>query len=279
MSVSIVTDSGCDLPWDLVDKHGITVVPLTVRFGAEELVAGRNLSPSEFWQRCAASEQLPETAAPSPGAFDEAFRAAAARGDDAVVCVNLSSRLSATIQAAQAAAMAVADVIPVRVVDSLSATMGQGMVVLAAVRAAEAGEGGAGVAGAAEAAAASMKVYGTLDTLDFLKKGGRIGGAQAFLGSLLSVKPTIEVVDGKVEPGPKVRTRSKALQFLADRVRDKASSIEHLAVLNGAAPDCDALLDLLGQHFPRERIVVGDIGPVIGAHTGPATIGVAYQAG
>ncbi|MGH9223735.1 MAG: DegV family protein [Acidimicrobiales bacterium] len=279
MSVSIVTDSGCDLPWDLVGKHGITVVPLTVRFGAEELVAGPNLSPAEFWQRCAGADQLPETAAPSPGAFDEAFRAAAAAGADAVVCVNLSSRLSATIQAAQTAAVGVADVIPVRVVDSLSATMGQGMVVLAAVRAAAAGAGGAEVAGAAESAATAMKVFGALDTLDFLKKGGRIGGAQAFLGSLLSVKPTIEVVDGKVEPGPKVRTRSKALQFLADKVKENAASIQHLAVLNGAAPDCDAFLDLLGQHFPRERIVVGDIGPVIGAHTGPGTIGVAYLAG
>ena len=277
MSVSIVTDSGCDLPWDLVDKHGITVVPLTVRFGTEELVAGRNLSPSEFWQRCAASEQLPETAAPSPGAFDEAFRAAAAAGADAVVCVNLSSRLSATIQAAQAAAMAVADVIPVRVIDSLSATLGQGMIVLAAVRAAEAGGSGAEVAGAAESAVTHMKVVGTIDTLDFLKKGGRIGGAQAFLGSLLSVKPTIDVVDGKVEPGPKVRTRSKALQFLVDRVKKDSASIQHLAVLNGAAPDCDVLLGMLGDVFPRDQIVVGDIGPVIGAHTGPGTIGVAYQ--
>jgi len=279
MSVSIVTDSGCDLPWDLVDKYGITVVPLTVRFGAEELVAGRDLSPGEFWQRCAASAQLPETAAPSPGAFEQAFRAAAEGGADAVVCVNLSSRLSATIQAAQAAAVAVADAVPVRVVDSLSASLGEGMVVLAAVRAAEAGGGGSDVAGAAEAAAASMKVVGTIDTLDFLKKGGRIGGAQAFLGSLLSVKPTIDVIDGKVEPGPKVRTRSKALQFLVDRVKQDRAAIQHLAVLNGAAPDCETLLGMLGEVFERDQIVVGDIGPVIGAHTGPGTIGVAYQRG
>ncbi|MEW6153584.1 MAG: DegV family protein [Actinomycetota bacterium] len=277
MSVHIVTDSGCDLPWELVDSHSISVVPLTVRFGAEELVAGRDLSPSDFWSRCEASPTLPETAAPSPGAFDQVFRAAAEAGADGVVCINLSSRLSATIQAAQAAAKGVADVVPVRVVDSLSATLGEGLIVLAAARAVAAGASLADVVETTEAAVAKTNVVGTIDTLDFLKKGGRIGGAQALLGSLLSVKPVIVVVDGKVEPGPKVRTRTKALRHVADQVANAPGKVEHLAVLNGAAADLDQFLDMLGENFPRDQIVVGDIGPVIGAHTGPGTIGVAFQ--
>ena len=274
--VRVVTDSSCDLPADLVEREGIVIVPLTIRFGEEEFVDRRDLTPTEFWARCARSPVLPETAAPAPGAFEQVFRAAAEEGADGVVCINISTRLSATGQSAQAAAKAVADVVPVRVVDSRSATLGLGMIVLHA--AAKAAEGAAvdDVAAAAEDAAARTQVFGTLDTLENLKKGGRIGGAQALLGSLLSIKPVIEVRDGAVEPGPKQRTRSRALRYLADKVAGEAA-IEQLAVMHGAAPDLGDLLDLLAEHFPRERIVVGDIGPVIGAHTGPRTIGVAYQ--
>jgi len=120
------------------------------------------------------------------------------------------------------------------------------------------------------------KVYGSLDTLESLKKGGRIGAAQALLGSILSIKPVIEVVDGKVEPGPKQRTRSRSLQWLADRVAAQPG-LENLAVLHGDAPDVDALVALLAPHYPREQIVIGQLGAVVGAHTGPRTIGVAFQ--
>ncbi len=274
--IRIVTDSSCDLPASVADEHGITIVPLTIRFGDEELVDRRDLTPDQFWERCTASAVLPETAAPSPGQFEEAFRAAAAAGAEGVVCVNISSKLSATIQSAQAAAQAVADAIPVRLVDSRSVTLGLGMIVLEAARRAEAGGTLEEVVAAAEDASKRARVLGSLDTLEYLKKGGRIGGAQALLGSLLSIKPVIEVRDGAVEPGPKQRTRSRALRFLADKVAAE-SGIEQLAVMHGAAPDLNDLLDLLAPHFPRDQIVVGDIGPVIGAHTGPRTIGVAYQ--
>jgi len=273
--IRIVTDSSCDLPAAVADEHGITIVPLTIRFGEEELVDRRDLTPAQFWERCAASAVLPETAAPSPGSFEEAFRGAAASGADGVVCVNISSRLSATSQSAQAAAQAVADTVPVRVIDSRSVTLGLGMIVLEAARRAEAGGTMDEVAAASEDASRRARVLGTLDTLENLKKGGRIGGAQALLGSLLSIKPAIEVRDGAVEPGPKQRTRSKALRYLVDKVAAEPA-IEHLAVMHGAAPDLGDLLDLLAPHFPRDQIIVGDIGPVVGAHTGPRTIGVAY---
>ena len=274
--VCVVTDSSCDLPAALVEQAGIVVVPLSIRFGEEEFVDRRDLTPAEFWDRCARSPVLPETAAPAPGAFEQVFRAAAEAGADGVVCITISTKLSATGQSAQAAAQAVADSVPVRLVDSRSATLGLGMVVLHAARVAAGGASLDEVVAAAEDAAARTHVFGTLDTLENLKKGGRIGGAQALLGSLLSIKPVIEVRDGAVEPGPKQRTRSRALRYLAEKVAAEAG-IEQLGVVHGAAPDVDDLLDLLAPQFPRDQIVVGDIGPVIGTHTGPRTIGVAYQ--
>ncbi len=274
--VKVVTDSSCDLPAEIVESAGITVVPLFIRFGGEEFVDRRDLTPGQFWDRCARSPVLPETAAPAPGAFEQVFRSAAQSGAEGVVCITISSKLSATGQSAQAAARATADTVPVRLIDSRSATLGLGMIVLHASHVAAAGAGIDEVAAAAEDAVQRTHVFGTLDTLENLKKGGRIGGAQALLGSLLSIKPVIEVRDGAVESGPRQRTRSRALRYLADKVAAE-SGIDQLGVVHGAAPDLDVLLDLLARHFPREKIVVGDIGPVIGTHTGPRTIGVAYQ--
>lgn len=276
MTVRIVTDSSCDLPDELVAELGIDVVPLTIRFGTEELVDRRDLTAAEFWARCATSAELPSTAAPAPGAFEELFRQAAAAGAEGVVCVNLSSKLSATGESASAAARAVADVIPVRVVDSLSVTLGLGMIVVESARRAAAGATLEEVVALAEDMVRRTKVYGSLDTLEYLKRGGRIGAAQALVGSLLSIKPVIEVVDGKVEPGPKQRTRSRSLQWLADQVGAQ-TGVQNLAVLHGDAPDVDVLLGLLAPHFPRDQIVIGQLGAVVGAHTGPRTIGVAFQ--
>jgi DegV family protein with EDD domain len=276
VTVSVVTDSSSDLPDDLAAAAGVTVVPLSIRFGDEELVDRRDLNPAEFWARCSASPVLPETSAPSPGAFEQAFRAAAAGGAAGVVCVNLSSKLSATIQAAQAAAAAVEPGVSVRVVDSRSVTMGLGMIALAAARAGATTDDVDAVAALAEDLAGRTRVYGTLDTLENLKKGGRIGAAQALLGSLLSVKPIIEVRDGAVEPGPRQRTRSRALAWLADRVASDAPPGD-VAIISGQAPDVDALRSLLAGHVPAERLVMADLGAVIGTHAGPRTIGVAYQ--
>jgi len=276
MTVKIVTDSSCDLPDGLVSELGIEVVPLTIRFGAEELVDRRDLTPAEFWARCATSAQLPSTAAPAPGAFEEVFRAAAAAGAEGVMCVVLSSKLSATGEAAQAGARAVADVVPVRVVDSLSVSLGHGMMAVQSARRAAAGATLDEIVAMAEDMARRTRIFASLDTLEYLKKGGRIGAAQALLGSILSIKPVIEVVDGKVEPGPKQRTRSRSLQWLADRVAASPGA-ENLAVLHGDAPDVDTLLGLLAPHFPRDQIVIGQLGAVVGAHTGPRTIGVAFQ--
>ena len=275
MTVRIVTDSSCDLPVEVAAEHGIEVVPLTVRFGSDEFVDRRDLTPAQFWARAVASPVLPETAAPSPGAFEEAFRKVAS--DDGVMCVTLSERLSGTGGAARAAAQALAGEVDVRVVDSRSVTLGLGMMAVAAARMGAAGATLDEVVAATEDLVGRTQVHGALDTLESLKKGGRIGGAQALLGSILSIKPIIEVRDGAVEPGAKQRTRSRALAYLAEKVAT-AKGVENLAVMHGAAPDVDALLELLAPVYPRDKIVVGDLGAVVGSHTGPRTIGVTFQA-
>jgi len=276
MTIAVVTDSSSDLPADLATAHNVAVVPLSIRFGDEELVDRRDLTPAQFWARCAASPVLPETSAPSPGAFEAAFRAAADAGAEGVVCVTLSSRLSATIEAAQAAAKALEGVVPVRIVDSRSVTMGLGMIVLATARAGADSNDIEHVAALAADLAGRTRVFGTLDTLENLKKGGRIGAAQALLGSILSVKPVIEVRDGAVEPGPRQRTRARALAWLADRVAADAPPGQ-VAIVSGEAPDVDALRALLAPHVAADRLVLADLGAVIGTHTGPRTMGVAYQ--
>ena len=277
--IRVVTDSASDLPPDLEAELGIEVVPLTIRFGAEELVDRRDLSPKEFWSRMASSPLLPETAAPSPGAFEEAYRKAGAEGADGVVCITLSGDLSATYQSAVVAAQAVSDDIPVRVIDSRTVTMAEGLMAIAAARAAKQGKGLDDVYGVAEDLVSRTKLYGALDTMENLKKGGRVGSAQALIGSMLSIKPIIEITgetNGKVEAESKQRTRSKALRYLVEKVRQHGQ-VEDLAVMHGAAPDVDELLDLLGAVYPRDDIIVGDIGPVIGTHGGPRVIGVVFH--
>jgi DegV family protein with EDD domain len=279
-NVRIVSDSACDLSEEVANALNIDVVPLSIRFGNEEFVDRKDLSPKEFWRRVAASSILPETAAPSPGAFEMVFRAAAARGNDAVVCIILSSKLSATIGAAQLAATAVANLITVTVVDSLAITMGLGTMVRTAAELAQSGADTATIVAAVESLKPRTRVYGALDTLDNLKKGGRIGGAQALIGSLLSIKPMLDLSSGATEELGKQRTRSKAIAALVDLVskaKAQHGSIENLAVMHGDAPDIDAIVELFAPYYPREQIVVGQMGAVIGTHAGPRIVGVTFN--
>jgi DegV family protein with EDD domain len=279
-NVRIVTDSACDLSPEVAAHHGIEVVPLSIRFGDEEFVDRRDLSPQEFWRKVGASKLLPETAAPSPGAFEAAFRRAADEGSSGVVVVSLSSKLSATIGAAQLAARAMSEVIAVEVIDSCSITMGQGTMAVEAARAATSGASLAEVADVVRSLVPRTRVYGALDTLENLKKGGRIGGAQALIGSLLSVKPILDLSSGAVEQAGKQRTRTKSLTHLAQIVADvkaKHGNVENVAVMHGDASDVDQFLEMLAVSFPREGIVVGQIGAVIGTHGGPGVMGLTFN--
>lgn len=275
MSIRVVTDSSCDLPQGLVDALRIEIVPLTIRFGSEEFVDREELSTDEFWRRLATSKVLPETAAPSAGAFEQKFRDLVSRGATGIVCVNLSSHLSATMQSAQVAAAAVSKDVPVQVIDSRSASMGLGNLVLTAARRAADSDSLESIVAEVVDRRDRTKLFASLDTLEFLKRGGRIGNARALLGTVLSIKPIVELREGIVEESSKVRTRSKALKVLAQHAAE--GRIEHLAVLHGNAPDVDELLDLLEPVFPRDEIITGVVGPVIGTHVGPRVMGVTYQ--
>jgi DegV family protein with EDD domain len=276
MGVRLVTDSSCDLPQDVVDAHGIMVVPLTIRFGEDELTDRDELSAEEFYRRMGTFDGLPETAAPSPGAFEEAFRKAGADGD-AVVCLNISSALSATMASAQNAARAVEGDIEVHVVDSKSITAGLGTQLIIAAETAAAGASAAEVIAAIEAAIPRTRILGGLDTLENLRKGGRIGGAKAMLGTMLSVKPVVDISTGVVEEAGKVRTRKKQMQFLLDALK-AAGNVERLVVCDGEAPDAEEFADLVATVVPRESFTRSKIGPVIGTHGGPRMIGLTFLA-
>lgn len=274
--IRVVTDSACDLPAAEIAGNSIVVVPLDVRIGDLGPDVTRDYSVEEFWAQCAKTPKLPETSAPSPGAFRDAFGAAADDGCSGVVCVTISSALSGTLQAARTGAEEIGGRIPVEVVDSRTVTMGQGLLVLEAARRAAAGGDAATVAAAVRAAVDRVKVYGTLDTLENLRRGGRIGSAQALVGSLLSIKPVIEVRNGIVEPESRQRTRTRSLQYLVDKVR-AAGEIAQLALLHAMATDVDTFADMMAEVYPREKTVVSTIGPVVGTHTGPGAAGVAFQ--
>jgi DegV family protein with EDD domain len=278
MAVRIVTDSACDLSDELVEAHGITVVPLSIRFGDKEFVDREELSVDQFYAEMAASDVLPETAAPSTGAFEQAFRRLGEGGDE-VVCINLSAALSATMQSAVNAAKALEGEVTVRVVDSKALTLGLGNIVVAAAEAAAAGATADEIVARSEALSARTRMWGTLDTLENLQKGGRIGKAQALLGGMLSIKPVIDMSTGEVHEAAKPRTRKKALLWLRDKVAE-FGEIENLWVMEGmAAEDAAALVDLLAADRDRSSINTGTIGPVIGTHGGPGVLGVTFWEG
>jgi DegV family protein with EDD domain len=274
MGVRIVSDSACDLPPALCEELGIEIVPLTIRFGSDELVDRVELTTAAFWERLGRSPVVPETAAPSVGAFESTFRTLHEGGADGIVCINLSSRMSATMQSAQIAAKALDGVCPVTVIDSKSASMGIGMLCIEAVQRARAGADLDTIVAAVENARDRGRLLFTVDTLEYLRKGGRIGGAQALLGSMLSIKPVITVKDGAVEPAGKVRTRSKALRFVVDRVKERP--VESLCVVHAQAPDVAEFVAMLEPIVPNAEIVIGEIGPVVGVHTGPGAMGVTW---
>jgi DegV family protein with EDD domain len=273
--VRIVTDSASDLTEDEERQHDIEVVPLTIRFGSDEYEDRRELSVERFYELMAGSQELPETAAPSPGKFEGAFRRQAEAGADAIVCITLSGALSATLQSAQNAARAFEGELDVRVVDSRSITSGLGTLVVAAAEAAAAGRDADDVVALVEDLSDRTRIFGTLDTLDNLKKGGRVGGAQALLGSLLSIKPVVDLSDGVVEEAGKARTRRKALEQVRDKVFAQPS-VEYLSITHGLAPDVEEMLDLLAPRYERSEIQIRTIGPVIGTHGGPRVMGVTW---
>ena len=263
--VRVVTDSACDLTDDEITTHGIEVVPLSIRFGDKEFTDRVELSVDQFYSTMAESEHLPETAAPAPGAFEAAFRKQAEAGADEIVCLNLSYALSATGQSAQTAATAIADDLAVTCIDTKSISAGQGAMVLAAAKAAADGASVADIQAIVDDMQPRTRIYGILDTLENLKKGGRIGGAQAMLGTMLSIKPCVDLSTGETQEAGRQRTRKKAVAWLKSTVLD-AGNVEQLTVISGKAPDAADFVAALQAELPDHDIALYDLGAVIGSH-------------
>ena len=273
VTVRIVTDSSCDLRGDEVANLNIEVVPLSIRFGDDEYTDREQLSVDRFYELLASSDTLPETAAPSPGRFAESFQRHLDAGATAIVCINISAALSATMQSAITAADSIdADI---RVVDSTSITVGLGSIVIAAAEAAKNGASADEVVAIAESMSARTHVFGALDTLENLQKGGRIGGAQALLGSMLSIKPLIDISTGEVEEAGKQRTRKKSMIWMRDKLAE-FGEIENLAIMHGEAPDIDDFVALISEVADVSNARTEVIGPVVGTHGGPRVVGYAF---
>lgn len=273
--VHLVSDSSCDLAQDEIVGLNIEIVPLSIRFGNEEFTDRQDLTVDDFYSKMVNSDVLPQTACPSPGAFEQAFRRAAEAGADSVVCLTISSDLSNTFQSAQTGAAALAGQLPIHVVDSRTVSSGLGTLVLDAAKAATDDADADSVLRRVGSLIPRTHVIAALNTLENLKRGGRIGGAKAIVGSMLSIKPLIDISGGVVKESGKARTRNKAMQLLYERMVD-AGAIEQVAVMHGCAPDIDEFLDLIAPRFPRDVLCIGRLGAVIGAHGGSEIIGVSW---
>lgn len=274
MTVKIVTDSVADLPSDVVKELGITVIPLLVRFGEKVYRDGIDLTAEQFYKKLKQSKVLPGTSVPSPGTFAEAYDKLAEDTDE-ILAIILSSKLSGTYEVAKQSVGLMKKKCRVEVIDSEWATMAQGFIVMKAAEAANSGASLDEVIDIARKTIPRVDFLAAFDTLEYLKRGGRIGKAQVFLGSLLNINPLITLRDGLVEPAGRTRSRAKAIERLYDFAVGY-SRIEEMAVGNANCPDeADALAERLGSKFPKERIYRSKMTPAIGTYTGPGLLLVA----
>jgi DegV family protein with EDD domain len=275
--VAVVTDSTAYLPPSLVAQAPLSVVPLQVVVGGRSLAEGVEVTSTEIAQALRDGQQV-TTSRPSPQTFADLYRELAAGGATGIVSVHLSGDLSGTADAARTAAREVgADGVTVTVVDSRLLAMGLGFAALTAARAAAEGADGPEVARRATRQALSTGVWLYVDTLEYLRRGGRIGPAAAWLGSALAVKPLLHLVDGRLEPLERVRTTSRALARLEEITVAEAGSgavdvaVQHLAAADRAVD----LAERLRERIPGvQRLVVDEVGAVVGAHVGPGMLGV-----
>ena len=271
-STGVVTDSTADLPSGLQERYGLTCVPLVVNWDGQTYRDKIDLSTEEFYRRLRTSKSLPRTGAPSPAAFEEAFRQQL-REHDAVVGVSLPSKLSGTLEVARRAAEAV-DPTRISIIDSGSVSIGQAWLVEAAARMGADGAEPGDIVQRLEQLKPRLRIFCVLETLEFLQRGGRIGRARALVGTLLNVKPILAVRDGEVHPVERVRTMAGAVRRMVELVVG-LGSVERLCVIQGAAEaHANDVEHQLRARYPELTVERGEIGPVVGTHAGPGVVGV-----
>jgi DegV family protein with EDD domain len=277
----IVTDSTCEASQELMSHPLVSVVPLSVVFGQVALRDGIDITREEFWKRLPKSDPLPTTSQATPGDFARLFQQYAEAGDE-VVAITLSSKLSGTYDSAISARDATPG-LPIDVVDSLSISVGLGLMVQEAVALVESGKTRAEVVARMLAMRDQVHILFALDTLEYLQRGGRIGKAQAFVGTLLSFKPLLAIVNGEVQPVARVRSSSKVLEVMQDTLAERVSArgpLVKLGVTHAAVPEEAARVgQALSARFETPHMLFSALGPVIGTHVGPRTIGAAAYAG
>jgi len=276
MTVKIVTDSSCDLPAEIVQELGITVVPLYVRFGEEVYREQVDISLDEFYQRLEHGPIHPVTIQPSPQDFVTAYQKVAPEADG-IVSIHISSKLSGTCNSALQGKKLLEKDFPIEVVDSQIITVGLALICIAAAKMAKAGESLASVVEEVKQMIPNIRLLALLDTLKYLQKGGRIGKAKALLGSILNVKPMITLKEGEVVPAGQTRSRSKGIERLFSFV-ESASNIEDLAIAYNTTPDeAQALAERLGSIFTKEAVRVVRLGTTLGVHMGPGGLAVGIR--
>jgi DegV family protein with EDD domain len=275
MTVKIVTDSSADIPPHLLKELGITVVPLYVRFGEEIFKGGVDITNDDFYDRLVDGNTFPNTIQPSPMDFKQAY-AEVAKDADGIVSIHLSEKFSGTYQSAKQAAEMMADKCPVEVINSESMTIGLGMICIAAARAAKDGATLEETVKIVKDAIPEIHFLALFDSLKYLAKGGRIGKAQGLLGTMLNIKPLLSMKDGEVVPVSKVRSVSKGLDqlyaFMANALKNKANIKELAIMYNTTLKEAKALAERIEPLYPIEKIIMGQIGPILGAHAGPNLI-------
>jgi DegV family protein with EDD domain len=269
-SFAVVTDSTADLPDEWRERYDIEVVPLKVLFGEETFRDGVDMNNEEFFARLAQSTKLPTTSAPSPGEFAELYTRLA-KDHDGCISIHIGRQLSATAEAARVGAQSV-EGFPISVIDSETVTMPMAFLCRVAAECATLDEATAAV----DARIPKCRVLALLDTLRYIEMGGRVSRAQAMIGTMLDLKPLLLVVDREIKPVDRVRTRSRAIPRMVDFF-DKDLPVEHVAVVHAQAPEeAERIASDLRQRLPGLEVPVGQIGCVLGTHTGPKALGVVY---
>ena len=276
MTIKIVTDSSADLPAQLVQELGITIVPLYVRFGEKVYRDRVDISEDEFYQRLLHDPVHPSTIQPTPQDFANVYQKLSPEVDG-IVSIHLPAKLSGTCNAALQGKEMIEKGCPIEVVDSQVTSMGLGLIDIAAATVAKAGGDLSAVMEEVKQAIPNIHLLFLLDTLEYLLRGGRIGKAKALLGSILNVKPVLTLKDGEVVPAGQVRSRTKGIDRLFDFAKS-ASNIQDLAVVYNTTPDeAQALRERMGTIFAREQIKLSMVGPMLGVHTGPGALAVAFR--
>ena len=273
--VAFVTDSASDLDPAQAVADGIRIVPLSVTFGNESFRAGVDLTTDQFWARMTAPDApFPKTAASGPGEFKAIYDEAFASGAEAIVSIHVSGKLSGSIKSAEVAKGMLPDR-EIHIVDSQGASMAEGILCYMGIDMAALGVSPSEIARILSDRASDLRMYVSLETLEYLKKGGRISGAQAAIGTFLSVKPIIAVEDGRVETADKPRTRSKSRERCIELIC--ARPIERLAILHTMAPDVEEFRDEVVRRsgIDPATIMVSIVGPSVGPHLGPGCVGAA----